>query len=61
MDYNSDRERAIRSLRGMAWERAKGELMAMQHTFWGDHPNFPALSAAVKDFIKHIEDEGLHE
>ena len=58
-------EMVIRNLRNMAWERAKGELRSMTHTFWmGDldpDSQFSKLSAEISKFIIEIEDNGLHE
>ena len=57
-------DRILRTLRGQSWERAKGELCAMLSTFWGGHGNdesFRDADKAIKEFIKHVEDYGLHE
>ena len=54
-------DRVIRNLRNMAWERAKGELKSMLHTFWDKNDNFLILDQEIKKFIKKIEDDGLHE
>lgn len=53
--------REIRNMRHMAWERAKGELRAMLHTFWSDGPQYNELKEAINDFIVQVEDDGLHE
>jgi len=53
--------REIRNLRSMAWERAKGELQSMTHTFWGSNVNFEPFKKILDKFIKDIEDMGLHE
>ena len=45
----------IRTLRAMAWRRAKGELYAMLDTFWVDD-NFTKLSLLVDNFIEEVED-----
>jgi hypothetical protein len=54
-------DRVIRTLRGQAWERAKGELNSMLGTFWDDDGRFEKLDAAIKEFIKKVEDNGLQE
>jgi len=58
-------ELVIRNLRQMAWERAKGELYSMKHTFWMDgldpDSQFSRLSAEISKFILEVEDNGLHE
>ena len=54
----------VRALRAMAWERAKGELRSMYHTFYSEteySENWPFLETAVEDFIRHVEDHGAHE
>jgi len=57
-----------RFLRIMAWERAKGELRSMLHTYisHGSEKNcspgaFEEMDDAVKNFIRHVEDNGLCE
>lgn len=55
-----------RMLRTQAWERAKGELRSMLHTFHttsgvGFHGQFGKLNDAMNDFIQKVEDHGLHE
>jgi len=64
MANNDSRE--IRTMRHMAWERAKGEMRSMVASIWGDGglgvtEEFTKLNDAVEEFIKHVEDEGLHE
>jgi hypothetical protein len=54
-------DRVIRNMRNMAWERAKGELNAMLHTFWDGNDNFEKLKNAIDEFTKEVEDNGLHE
>ena len=56
----------LRSLRTMAWERGKGELNSMKHTFWSGHDHedpdaFKLFVAALENFITTVEDQGLHE
>ena len=62
--------------KAMAWERAKGELRAVAiaeghrrlcddyrtpEDVNGSSPKWVALEGAIEEFIKHIEDEALHE
>lgn len=58
-------ERILRSLRAMAWERAKGELMAVLETFHGTdgarEGQFHEASKAVMQFIEHVHENGLFE
>lgn len=56
-------EWVIRNLRNMAWERAKGELLSMRHTFWSGKTGhqFEELTDKIERFIKDIEENGLHE
>lgn len=55
-----------RMLRMQAWERAKGELRSMMHTFqstvgYSTGSKHERLDAAVEAFITEIEDNGLQE
>lgn len=61
-------ELIIRMLRAQAWERAKGELNALRHTFCSEMDNNNLLYEAGKldkfdallaQFIKNVEDEEL--
>jgi hypothetical protein len=57
-------ERVLRCLRAQAWSRAKGELEAMLDTFYADtssEGNFRRLDDAKNEFVRFVEDEGLHE
>ncbi len=50
--------------RSMAWERAKGELNSIRHTFLsGRSPlgQFEAFSDTLDGFIEEVEAGGLHE
>lgn len=56
-------DRIVRILRAQAWERAKGELMGMLHTFYtvdGDE-GYELFEATMKEFIRTIEYCGLHQ
>jgi hypothetical protein len=57
---NSD-DTVLRTLRAMAWERAKGELRSMGQTYWNDTARFERYVSEAEEFIKHIEDEGIYE
>jgi hypothetical protein len=48
-------------LRGMAWERAKGELQAMLPTYHGEAEKFEAMTRAIEEFVKQVEEEGWAE
>ncbi len=52
-------DRLMRVLRAQAWERAKGELCSMHHTFWGETDKFNHFDALVKQFVEKIEAEEL--
>jgi len=60
-----DNEHIIKSMRQMAWERAKGEMRSIYPTFWSSANNedggFGAFSNYVEEFISQMEDEGLQE
>lgn len=57
------------AMKAAQWERAKGELRAMvaiQGSYEASSPEeeplkWAVLSQHVEDFIKNIEDNGLHE
>ena len=56
--------RELLTLRGMAWQRAKGELRACLETYWTDYgttgkeiPNgFEEADKRIEAFIKEFED-----
>ncbi len=57
----------LRAMRAMAWERSKGELRSMYHTFYdglgpGDEPtNLEDFKFACEKFFKEVEGDGLQE
>lgn len=56
-----DNEMILRTMRAMAWERAKGEVEAVLETYWGNYDEdseFRKLDAAFKAFVKEAEDNG---
>lgn len=52
-------------LRAQAWERAKGELNSMLHTFMSpenaNEGQFDKFDEVLEIFIKDVEGNGLHE
>ncbi len=54
-------ERILRTLRGQAWHRAKGELQAALDTLWGEEKRFEEFNNLVDSFVKAVEDTGLAE
>jgi len=58
-----DETKIIRNLRHMAWERAKGELRSMLHTYYwgGASGNYKEMNRMIDNFIKCVEEDGLHE
>ena len=54
-------------LRGMSWERAKGELNAILATYYPNydldnpHDEYETFKKMVEEFIQKVEDEGLIE
>lgn len=54
-----------RTLRAQAWERAKGELRAMLHTYHSpadsEEGQFEAIDTKINKFIEETEEAGLHE
>ena len=59
----SEDSREIRTMRNMAWARAKGELDSMLSSYWGDDgtENFNRMQALIKEFTETVESEGVHE
>jgi hypothetical protein len=54
-------DRVLRNLRHMAWERAKGELRSMTHTYWDDPEKFVTLKRKIEDFIADVEGNEDHK
>jgi hypothetical protein len=50
----------LATLRGQAWERAKGELQAVMATYWNDS-RYGLMELAIAEFVKRVEDHGLAE
>ena len=52
--------RELKTMRTMAWERAKGELQALLHTYWGlsekEDKEFDFMEMTIEEFIKRVED-----
>lgn len=46
----------LQTMRLMAWERAKGELLSILQTFWEEESSFDSIDKKVKDFIQDVED-----
>lgn len=53
--------REVRTLRMMAWARAKGELAALMETYWDNDEGYTAMRDEVDKFIKTVEDNALQE
>lgn len=54
-------ETIIRTMRAMAWERAKGELRSILETYWDEEEKFDKIDAAIKRFTNEVENEGWAE
>jgi hypothetical protein len=54
-------EKMIRTLRTQAWERAKGELNAMMHTYWSEEEQASDMQDALDEFVQKVEDNALQE
>lgn len=54
-------DKTIRTLRTQAWERAKGEMNSMLHTFWNENEQCEALQSAIDEFIEKVEENALQE
>ncbi len=52
----------IRTMRMMAWSRAKGELDSMLSSYWEDGANrYGRMNQLIKELIENVEMEGLQE
>ena len=58
---SDNQDRTLRTMRTMAWERAKGELRSMAQTYWVDTEKFDVFTRETEAFIEHVEDNGIHE
>lgn len=56
-----DDSRLLRTMRYMEWEKIKGQLSSMLHTYWGDEKKFEEASKHVNRFIKRIDDYGIFD
>ena len=45
-------------LRGMAWQRAKGELQSMLCTLLDTEEEFRKLNDLIDEFVEKVENEG---
>ena len=54
-------DKFLRTLRTMAWQRAKGEINAMLNTYWKEDDKHTQLRALFIDFVSNVESEGLQE
>ena len=59
-------EKQIKNMRHMAWERAKGELQSIKHTYWevyfsDDSDKYKKFTEKLYDFIRDVEANGLIE
>ena len=51
----------IRVLRSMAWERAKGEMTGMLHTYYDmESTKYDDFKAKLSEFIEYVEGVELH-
>ena len=56
-----DESRLLAVLRTQAWERAKGELRSMDHTYYDKFETFERFKELVDEFIEKVEANGYHE
>ena len=55
-------DKILKTMRYMAWNRAKGELQSMLDTYWsGSYEEFNAMKKAIDEFIVDVEDKGKQE
>lgn len=56
-----DDTRVLKTMRAMAWERAKGELYSILNTFWGEEGAFEAMRTEIEKFCAVVDSNGLVE
>ena len=55
-------DKILKTMRYMAWNRAKGELQSMLDTYWtGSYEKFNAMKKAIDEFIVDVEDNAKQE
>ena len=54
-------ETILQTMRMMAWEKAKGEILAMMHTYRGQMDDYVAFKNKFESFVAYVESNGLHE
>lgn len=52
-----DSNHIMSAMRQMAWERAKGELMSILQTYYGERDAYNEMEKLISDFINEIENE----
>lgn len=59
-----DNEVLLSVARTQAWERSKGELCSMLHTFYGGYvgtSKSQELQTLINEFVSKVEDKSLHK
>lgn len=57
-----ENETILKTMRYMAWSRAKGELKSMLDTYWtGGSEKFTELKNTIDKFVEDIEDNAKQE
>lgn len=46
-------------LRHLSWERAKGELRGMLHTYWGERSDYEKARELIEAFISEMESRAV--
>jgi hypothetical protein len=55
---NTDCKTIKEILRAQAWERAKGELLSILSTYYGEEKEFKAMDKEINKLIRFVEDNG---
>jgi hypothetical protein len=56
-----EEKRMLRTMRYMAWERAKGELRSMLETYWHDDDKYDIMKEAIDEFIDDVQGHAKQE
>lgn len=54
-----DETRILKTMRAMAWERAKGELRSILNTYLGEQETFEQMNSMVENFCSEVDSSGL--
>jgi hypothetical protein len=57
MSRDIDNTMVVTMMQRMAWQRAKGELLSILETFYGERDDYIEMDKIINDFIEKVENE----